>query len=398
MKRKNKVLAACLFGFVSSCFSFSACGKTTSYRETDICSQEVRAYLEAETAEEQFRALASNLNCVADYQTTDISYEREIGKIYRVFCENVDDAQTTFVLKANEESISGGLFIPGDRYVCKVVAMTPSEAIRYDFANATIWKDEYESFVVAEDFVAIKDSPVRNISLQNGYNYRDLGGWNTESGKKIKYGLVYRGGKTNDFSEKDKTIFTSYLHIKSEIDLRNENDDGGQTSSILGENCTYLKAPILQYSYILPSFLSGERKFDEESPKQIKKIFEFLSNESHYPLFFHCNAGADRTGTLAFLLCGSLGVSMEDLTCDFELTSFSLGGLRARGKFENPFSYGVMQDNADNFVAWGDLTSRMLSEYETKEGTLSSCIRRYLTEVCDVKEETIEEISRILLQ
>lgn len=376
----------------------SACGGTARFRETDICAQEVRAYLQAETEEEQYRVLLDNLNHIVDDQTVEFSYERETGKIYRVFCENVENAEEAFVLKANEERVTGGLFIPGERYRCKMVAMSPSEAREYGLIDATTWREEYSEFVVSEEYLSIKNSPVRNISLQRGYNYRDLGGWNTESGKTIKYGLIYRGGRTNEFSVSDKAVFTSYLKIKSEIDLRNAYDDGGQTTGILGEGTFYLKAPILQYSYIFPSFSLNGREFDSNSPIQIKRIFEFLADESHYPLFFHCNAGADRTGTLAFLICGSLGVSVEDLTRDFELTSFSSGGLRTRGKFDSPFSYGIMQDNAGNFVAWGDMIARIRSEYSTADGKLSSCIKKYLTDACGVTEETLNKIADILLK
>ena len=40
-------------------------------------------------------------------------------------------------------------------------------------------------------------------------------------------------------------------------------------------------------------------------------------------IYFHCHGGADRTGTLAFLLEGLLGVSESDMAKDFELTTYS---------------------------------------------------------------------------
>ena len=43
-------------------------------------------------------------------------------------------------------------------------------------------------------------------------------------------------------------------------------------------------------------------------------------------ILFHCNKGADRTGTFAFLLEGLLGVSESDLAKDYELTSFVYSG------------------------------------------------------------------------
>ena len=45
-------------------------------------------------------------------------------------------------------------------------------------------------------------------------------------------------------------------------------------------------------------------------------------DEKNYPIGFHCIAGADRTGSLAYLLEALLGVSDEDLVLDWELTAF----------------------------------------------------------------------------
>ena len=43
------------------------------------------------------------------------------------------------------------------------------------------------------------------------------------------------------------------------------------------------------------------------------------------PVYFHCTAGADRTGTLACVLEGILGMSQSDIDKDYELTCFYSG-------------------------------------------------------------------------
>ncbi len=362
--------------------------------EIDICSDEIREYLNAGTTEEQFFALSNAMGAILDKQYASFEYTSESGKIYRLFFQNANDKNDAFVLKGLGGTASGGLFTPGETYSYKVVAKDYTDT---DFSDVTKWDDSFESLVTESGKVKIKDAPVRYITMDRGYNYRDLGGWKTESGKKINYGKIYRGARTNDFSEKDIAVLRDFLHIKSEIDLRNAHDDGGQNSSILGDNANYLKAPISQYSYILPSFSLNGRTFDTNSPTEIKRIFDFLANENNYPLFFHCNAGADRTGTLAFLICGSLGVSLDDLTRDFELTSFSKGGVRLRGKMQQPFEYGIMQDDSSNFVAWGDMVSRIKTDYPSPDGKLSSSIKTYLKSVCNISDVTLNKIADILL-
>ena len=52
----------------------------------------------------------------------------------------------------------------------------------------------------------------------------------------------------------------------------------------------------------------------------IREIIGWLGQDK--VVYFHCAGGADRTGTLAFLIEALLGVSESDLSKDYELTSF----------------------------------------------------------------------------
>ena len=54
-------------------------------------------------------------------------------------------------------------------------------------------------------------------------------------------------------------------------------------------------------------------------------------NNTDYSLYFHCRIGADRTGTIAYLLEGLLGVSEEDRYRDYEMSVFF--GLDERTRF-----------------------------------------------------------------
>ena len=52
-------------------------------------------------------------------------------------------------------------------------------------------------------------------------------------------------------------------------------------------------------------------------------MFLAFADSKEKPVYFHCWGGADRTGTVGFLLGGLLGMSYTDLIIDYELTSFS---------------------------------------------------------------------------
>lgn len=157
-------------------------------------------------------------------------------------------------------------------------------------------------------------------------------------------------------------------------------------------------------------FLKTEAQYDrifddyyaDEVKTNYKKIFELLSDESNYPFYTHCSAGADRTGTFAFLTNGLLGVSYEDLTRDFELTSFSSSGKRWRGAgtggtfADNDL---IMQEDNSNYVAWGKLYKRMM-EYGAKNGcsTLPQSIEHYLVNYVGVPKSQIDSFKNIMLK
>src|SRR5699024_12081763 len=55
-----------------------------------------------------------------------------------------------------------------------------------------------------------------------------------------------------------------------------------------------------------------------EESKTIKEVFDVIA-ESDGGLVFHCMAGKDRTGLIAMLLLGLVGVSKKDIVSNYEV-------------------------------------------------------------------------------
>ena len=72
------------------------------------------------------------------------------------------------------------------------------------------------------------------------------------------------------------------------------------------------------------------RMFDPDQTNEYAAVLRVFADERNYPVYMHCWGGADRTGTVAFILEGLCGVSEADLAIDYELTSFTMFGLRTR--------------------------------------------------------------------
>ena len=129
----------------------------------------------------------------------------------------------------------------------------------------------------------------RFINLDGANNVRDIGGWMTESGKRIKQGLLYRGSELDggkntghpDFCLTEKGIEQiRSLGIKSDFDLRSESTKVSEYS-IIGEDVTRNFYNAVHYQAV----------FDPENAETTRKIFSDLSNKDAYPVYLHCTHG-----------------------------------------------------------------------------------------------------------
>jgi len=167
------------------------------------------------------------------------------------------------------------------------------------------------------------DIAPRNLYVEGVTNIRDVGGWSTTDGLRVKQGMLYRTGRFNksDVTEvvieiTDDGILTmrEELGIKTEIDIRrtDNGETGGITSSPLGNDVNYYSIPM---DWRVDNILT-------DNAEAVAEIFSILADKDNYPIAYHCNIGTDRTGLFAFLINGLVGVSEEDLYRDYLFSNF----------------------------------------------------------------------------
>ena len=340
--------------------------------EVDICDDVVRGYLDATTPERQFSWLNEYSGTRYDHQVLELDWEFDGSTMYTITFSESADFSNPYVLQTSYMTLKNVLLVPGKTYYWKVTGT---------------WSDK----LLGGGRIHVKDAPVRWIEMDGVGNVRDMGGWKAEGGKKVKYGMLYRGQKLEGVTEKGIATIKQ-LGLKTELDIRYANQKF-QTPGT-GMNYEFIESPG-QYDTVM-------KREPEVFKASYKRIFELLSDESNYPFYAHCNAGADRTGTYAFIVNGVLGVSYEDLTRDFELTSFSSSGKRWRGVGTgNTFGENdlVMQEDSSNTVAWGRLYKEMMA-FGAKNGctTLQDSIEYWLTSYVGVPQAQIDSFKRIMLQ
>lgn len=409
MKSKKNALIATLLSVASvscviSAFVVNAASKanktiqlTALYNgETvDIVGDAVEEYLSAEGDEAQIDALLKN-QCSDDWvKEVTLSWKQNGSSFYTVYLSENQAFEDATVEKVFGYTPTLDLYnlLPGTTYYWKV-------------------KGTYSGDESAVGTFTTEESKVRTIYVDGVSNARDLGGYETTTGK-VNYGLLYRGGKLNGttsgeaITEEGKSEMLDSLKIKTEIDLRSTGDDGGQTENAIGGGVNYIKIPLGQYANILDyetwSSLDKSEKsgnFDANNKNAIKQIFELLADKNNYPIYFHCNAGADRTGTLALLINGLLGVDEQSLIKDYELTTISRYGKRLRSSLtEDNKAFtetGVMQNDGGNYVAMGLFIDTLKSAY-TDNGDINEAVYNYLIEYIGLFNDTLDKIKSIML-
>ena len=236
----------------------------------------------------------------------------------------------------------------------------------------------------------------RWITARPLYNVRDNGGYMTSSGKRVKQGLVYRGGEItttngnghyNTIADSSKYAFRNIMNIGVELDLRGPSDiSDGYKANAFAEN-----GDIEYKQYAIKSY---EQTFTQ-TRSMVAPIFEILKEADQKPVYYHCFGGADRTGTVGFLLNGVLGVSYTDLVIDFELTSYS--------SINNEHIRNHIPGHQHQYDRWPALINQLKTDttggYAYDENaSLMDNIENFLVKACSVRQETIDTIRDIMLE
>ncbi|MCY6371166.1 tyrosine-protein phosphatase [Clostridium ganghwense] len=179
------------------------------------------------------------------------------------------------------------------------------------------------------------------IPFKGVNNFRDLGGYKTKYGRRVKWNTFYRSDQLAGLTKEDieylknlgvKTIFD--YRSKAEVDQKPdplidgiENINISAMRSLDNQDRNFDMISIIKKTRSLKSlgnpceFLKNGYIEMVSDNKAFKKLMEYIEYPDKMPIIQHCTAGKDRTGIGSALILLALGVSEETVIEDYLLTN-----------------------------------------------------------------------------
>ncbi len=216
----------------------------------------------------------------------------------------------------------------------------------------------------AESSFKTADIGPRVMTVGGITNVRDLGGYETSFGKTTLQGLAFRGAQldikgVSRLTAQGAELLGTDIALGLEIDLRTASETGGLTKSVV-TSAKYLNSRIGSYT----------AAFSSDQKELFRQIFASYADVNNYPIYVHCVYGADRTGTVCYILNALLGVDEKTLIQDYEFTTFSDAGLRSAATNAemkafltsfNALSGSTPAEKAENYLLSIGVTSEEIS-------------------------------------
>jgi protein-tyrosine phosphatase len=171
--------------------------------------------------------------------------------------------------------------------------------------------------------------PDHYIRLKGATNFRDAGGHLTNSGGRMRTGLLYRSDALNSLTKSDLAVLAR-LNLGQVVDLRTVGEQEARPDR-LPRGVEYHFMPItlawqnpfevtkkLIAGRVAPGEFEADlsRSYGEVVTRytgDFRRIFHLLLQPNAAPTLIHCTGGKDRTGMAVALIQSALGVDRETI-------------------------------------------------------------------------------------
>jgi protein-tyrosine phosphatase len=193
----------------------------------------------------------------------------------------------------------------------------------------------FAAAVVLADSVEDK----RHVSLDGQSNFRDIGGYETADGRRVKWGVVYRSGELHKLSDSDVLKLES-LGIKAVANFLTEKEIESRGHDRLPDGVIEIPLPMEAGNMgdlaevVIEARSTGDfskvpaefnpeihRLLITEAREYYARLLRELADPINRPMVYHCSHGVHRTGTATAILLSALGVPWETVREDYLLSN-----------------------------------------------------------------------------
>lgn len=179
----------------------------------------------------------------------------------------------------------------------------------------------------------------RHVALEGAHNFRDLGGYPSEDGRSVRWGLFYRSDALADLTDDDVEKIGK-LGIKLVCDFRTAEERADAPDrlpddpapevleleiGVKGAKLNELQERILSGDLegvdLGQMLVDGNRAFVTKFVDRYARLLERVQHAESLPTLVHCTGGKDRAGMASALILRTLGVPEEIVFDDFLLTN-----------------------------------------------------------------------------
>jgi protein-tyrosine phosphatase len=175
----------------------------------------------------------------------------------------------------------------------------------------------------------------RRVVLEGVPNFRDLGGYETEDGRHVRWGQLYRSGTLHDLKPADLAV-VEQLGIQLVCDLRSDSEVAAKPDpDVSGEalrlavNDESVDVQAITDAIVAGDLgrlsptllLEGMPKIALEHDDGWQTLLERVADPANRPTNVHCTAGKDRAGWASALILRTLGVPEETVMQDYLLSN-----------------------------------------------------------------------------
>ncbi|MCH5461721.1 tyrosine-protein phosphatase [Lactobacillus sp. LC28-10] len=264
----------------------------------------------------------------------------------------------------------------------------------------------------------MQETNQRVLTMDHGYNFRELGGYPASNGQTVKWQRVIRTATLAYLSENDQQALVDY-GVKYDIDFRSDGEVAEAPDRIPG-NVLYRHLPVFPTDKTDASKTQAE--LDAELKARKKSGFDhmldvyrdmivepqahsayqtffaaLLSNSGeNNVLLFHCTAGKDRTGMGAAFFLSALGVPHKIIKQDYLLTNDILSPL-IQNRLIKAKNEGVTGTMLDTIKAQMTVSSGYFDAAMTAIDKHYGSMPQFLNEALQLSTEDIADLKKLYL-